>query len=168
MWRRTALNVAGLVLAASALSSCTSTGPIAGQLMIPGQPNQRVTLTYATDRFDEAGRLSVTLPTGESFSGRFVQVTSTSAVESIGPTWAAWGPMWDDWGPLGDSEWIGGPQDVWTFRKNYSGRVVATLFGDRGHMMRCRFRLVNPPGGMADGGTGECQLSSGGKIDAQF
>ena len=55
-----------------------------------------------------------------------------------------------------------------TFRTNYSGKVVATLFGDRGTVMRCRFRLVNPSGGMQDGGTGECQLSTGGKLDAQF
>jgi len=27
---------------------------------------------------------------------------------------------------------------------------------------------VNPSGGMQDGGTGECQLSAGGKLDAQF
>ena len=55
-----------------------------------------------------------------------------------------------------------------TFRTNYSGKVVATLFGDRSTVMRCRFRLANPSGGMQDGGTGECQLSTGGKIDAQF
>src|SRR5262245_25440776 len=169
--RKTAMRLmnSALALGALALASCTSTGPISGQLLLPGQSPQRVTFTYATDRFDEGGKLAVTLPSGESFSSRFVQVTSTSAAESIGPTWAAWGPpMWDEWGPFGTDTWIGGPGDVWTFRKNYTGRVVATLFGDRGTVMRCRFRLVNPPVGMPDGGTGECQLSTGGKIDAQF
>ena len=93
-----------------------------------------------------AGQITGTLPSGESFSGRFVQVTSTSAVDSIGPTWSSWGsPMWSDWGPFGET-WIGGPVDVTTFRTNYTGKVVATLFGDRGTVMRCRFRLVNPSG----------------------
>jgi hypothetical protein len=164
--RRIILTLAG-VAALGVLAGCVSSGPIAGQLSLPGQPPQRVTLGYATDRFDEGGTLSVTLPTGERFTGRYIQVTSTSAVETIGPTWASWGPMWADWGPYGDT-WIGGPADVWTFRRNYSGRVVAMLFGDRGTVMRCRFMLVNPPGGMPDGGTGECQISTGGKIDAQF
>ena len=109
------------------------------------------------------------MPSGESFSGRFVQVTSTSAMDSIGPMWSSWGsPMWSDWGPPFGETWIGGPVDMTTFRTNYTGKVVATLFGDRGTVMRCRFRLVNPPGGMQDGGNGECQLSTGGKLDAQF
>jgi hypothetical protein len=164
----TAMRVLALAVALGALSSCTSTGPIAGQLVIPGQPPQKVTLTYTTDRYDEGGQLSTTLPSGESFSGRFLQVTSTTAVDSIGPMWSSFGrPLWDDWGPFGDT-WVTGPADVTTFRRNYSGKVVATLFGNRGAEMRCRFRLVNPPGGMQDGGTGECQLSTGGKIDAQF
>lgn len=158
-----------LAAVGASIAGCVSSGPMAGQLVLPNQPPQRVTMTYATDRFDEAGQLTVTLPTGESFAGRYVQVTSTTAVDSIGPTWAAWGPpVWaDDWGPFGET-WMGGPADVWTFRRNYSGRVVATLFGDRGTVMRCRFRLVNPSGGLSDGGTGQCQLSTGGTIDAQF
>jgi hypothetical protein len=160
--------VALAVLAiASAASGCVSSGPISGQLVVPNQPAERVTMTYRTDRFDTGGTLSVTLPSGEHFSGRYVQVTSSSTVDTVGPTWASWGPMWTDWGPFGQT-WVTGPSDVFSFRTNYSGKVVATLFGDRGGVMRCRFNLVNPPSGMPDGGTGECQLSTGGKIDAQF
>ena len=165
--RRRTRALAVLALAASAAMGCVSTGPIRGQLTVPGQPPARVTMTYTTDRFDDGGTLSVTLPSGEHFSGRYVQVTSASTVDTVGPTWASWGPMWTDWGPFGET-WIGGPTDVYSFRTNYSGKVVATLFGDKGSMLRCRFQLVNPPSGMPDGGTGECQLSTGGKIDAQF
>ena len=150
------------------VAGCASTGPIQGQLAIPGQAApDRVQMTYVTDRFDEGGTLSVTLPTGERFSGRFVQITSTTAVESVGPTWASWGPVWSEWGPFGES-WVSGPNDVITFRRNYTGKVVATLFGDRGNMIRCWFKLANPPGGMRDGGAGECQLSTGGTINASF
>jgi hypothetical protein len=166
--RTTATRFVGLALALGALSSCTATGPIAGQLVVPGQPAQRVSFIYTTDRYDQGGQLTTTLPNGESFAGRFLQVRSTTSYDSLGPMWQGFGhPMWDDWGPFGDS-WVTGPTDVTTFRRNYSGKVVATLFGDRGTTMRCRFRLVNPPGGIEDGGTGECQLSTGGKIDAQF
>ena len=166
--RTTTTRVIGLALALGALTSCTATGPIAGQLVVPGQPPQRVSFTYTTDRYDESGQLTTTLPNGERFAGRFLQITSTSSYDAIGPIYQGFDhPMWDDWGPFGDS-WVTGPTDVQTFRRNYSGKVVATLFGDRGTTMRCRFRLVNPPGGISDGGTGECQLSTGGKIDAQF
>jgi len=166
--RATAMRLLGLGLALGAYSSCTHTGPIRGQLVLPGQPPQPVTLTYTTDRYDASGQMTGTLPGGEAFAGRFVQVTSTTAMDSITPVWSTWsGPMFSDWGPFGET-WIGGPADVTTFRTNYSGKIVATLFGDRSTVMRCRFQLVSPPGGMQDGGTGECQLSTGGKIDAQF
>jgi hypothetical protein len=162
-----ALRLAGAAFALAALSGCVSQGPIAGQLEIPGQPPERVTFTYATDRFDDSGTLSVMLPSGERFTGRYAQLTSATAADISGPTWAGFAPLWADWGPYGGT-WWGGPEDVWTFGRNYSGRVVATLFGERGDMIRCRFKLVNPPGGMSDGGTGECQLSTGGTINAQF
>src|SRR5215475_7664206 len=116
-----------VVVAAGLLAGCAGTGPITGQLVIPGQAPQRVTMTYETDRFDEGGTLSVTLPTGERFTGRFLQITSTTSVESVGPTWASWGPVWSEWGPFGET-WISGPSDAMTFRRNYTGRVVATLF----------------------------------------
>ena len=145
---RATIRFLGLALALGSLSSCTSTGPISGQLVLPGQPPQRVTLTYVTERFDEGGRVAGNQQSGEGFSGRFVQVTSTSSMDSVGPMWSSWSsPIWNDWGPFSET-WIGGPADVTTFRTNYSGKVVATLFGDRGTVMRCRFRLVNPPGGM--------------------
>ena len=63
--------------------------------------------------------------------------------------------------------WIVGA-DVPTFVRNYSGTVIATLLGDRGGRMRCRFRLAEPEQGMSGGGVGECEASGGGKIDATF
>jgi hypothetical protein len=163
-----AIRVIGLALLLGSLSGCTSTGPISGQLVLPGQAAQRVTLTYVTNRFDEGGQITGTMPSGESFSGHFVQVTPTSTVDSVGPVWSSWSsPIWNDWGPFDETR-IGGSVDAATFRTNYSGKVVATLSGDRGTVMRCRFELVNPSGGMENGGTGECQLSTGGKLDAQF
>jgi hypothetical protein len=34
--------------------------------------------------------------------------------------------------------------------------------------MRCRFRLADPDVGMSSGGVGECDVSGGGKIAADF
>ena len=58
--------------------------------------------------------------------------------------------------------------DHTAFVRNHSGKVVTTLFGDKGNTMRCRFRHTNPEAGLSSGGVGECQVSNGGKIDVQF
>jgi hypothetical protein len=84
--------------------------------------------------------MTVTLPTGESFSGKYVHITSTSTVDVMPPVF--WDRSWAMWGPFG-SPWYDGT-DFPTFTRNYSGKVVATLFGDRGDTMRCRFRLSVP------------------------
>jgi hypothetical protein len=108
--------------------------------------------------------MTVTLPTGEAFAGKYVQITSTTTANTVPP--AFWGPWWGDWGPFG-YPWYDGA-DYPTFVRNYSGKVVATLFGDRGDTMRCRFNLSGPEEGMHGGGVGECQVSSGGQITAAF
>jgi hypothetical protein len=52
---------------------------------------------------------------------------------------------------------------VWLIHK-----VVATLFGDRGDTTRYRFRLSVPERAMPGGGVGDCQVSDGGQLTAQF
>jgi|GraSoiStandDraft_41_1057321.scaffolds.fasta_scaffold690582_2 hypothetical protein len=46
--------------------------------------------------------------------------------------------------------------------------IVSTLEGDRGGTMVCRFKLNAPGVGPDGGGTGRCEVSQGGSIDAQF
>jgi hypothetical protein len=126
-------------------------------------------MEYDTDRFGAGGTLETTLPNGEVFSGRYLQVTSTATADTLGAGWGGWGPWgdyWNDWGPFG-SPWVGGG-DYSTFIQNYSGKVLATLFGDRGDTMRCRFQLADPEEGMDSGGVGQCETSDGEKIEAQF
>ena len=53
-------------------------------------------------------------------------------------------------------------------RTEYGNQAVATLFGDHSHSMRCRFRLSDPGEGLMGGGIGQCQVSDGSAIDAQF
>lgn len=150
-----------LVLAV-ALSGCVYQGAIAGRLEAPGAQPQPVTMNFQTQRFGAGGTMNVELPTGEYFTGRYLQITDDMTADTFGPGWMGWGP----WGP-GWSDW-GGGADYATFVQNYSGKVVATLFGDRKNTMRCRFQLANPPDGMAGGGVGECQVTNGDKIQAQF
>jgi hypothetical protein len=141
-----------------------TTGFIDGRLSSSGNPPTPVSFVYKSEAFGDGGTLNVTLPGGESFSGKYTQVTSTSTADVVHPVF--WDPIWDDWGPFGNP-WYPGA-DFSTFVKNYSGKVVATLFGDRDDTMRCRFRLSSPESGMRGGGVGECQLSNGAKIDATF
>ena len=106
----------------------------------------------------------VSEPNGETFSGRYLQVTADSSAETLDPYWGDWGVGWAGWGPWSDDygPWIVG-EDLPTFVRNYSGKVIATLLGDRGGRMRCRFRLAEPTQGMSSGGVGECEVSGGGK-----
>ena len=62
----------------------------------------------------------------------------------------------------------GAGRDAVTFSRRYESKAVATLKGDRGTTMLCRFNLDAGGAGMGGGGTGECQTSKGAKITAQF
>lgn len=62
----TALVAAGLL----ALAGCAK-GPIRGQLALPNQTPQAAALNYASSLFGKTGKLSTTLPTGESFTGPY-------------------------------------------------------------------------------------------------
>ena len=62
----TALVAAGLL----ALAGCAK-GPIRGQLALPNQTPQAASLNYESSLFGKTGKLSTTLPTGESFTGPY-------------------------------------------------------------------------------------------------
>jgi hypothetical protein len=153
---------------AGALAGCSSQkGQLNGQLISPGQSAAApVTMEFQSDRSGTAGKISTTLPNGESFTGNYVQITSATEESSLNPFWSGWSPYWSDWNHFGDP-WVDGPGFA-TFRTNYSNRVVATLFGNRGGTMRCRLDLKSPRKGMASGGAGECQTSKRERIDVQF
>jgi len=158
---RTAALTRWLVLA-STLSGCVYQGAIAGRVEAPGAQPKPITMNFQTQRFGAGGTINTELPSGEYFTGRYLQITSETTADTFGPGWGGWGP----WGP-GWGDW-GGGADYATFVQNYSGKVVATLFGDRKNTMRCRFQLANPQDGMSGGGVGECQVTNGEKIEAQF
>jgi hypothetical protein len=47
-------------------------------------------------------------------------------------------------------------------------QMASTLTGNRGSLLVCRFRLDEPGVGPDGGGTGSCELSTGGTIVLQF
>ncbi len=155
-----------IIFLAGVLTGCVSTGVLNGRLSVPGQTATPVIFNFKSDRSGEGGKISAKLPDGEFFSGRYLQITSTTNENAIVPMFQGWDPYWRTWGPYGSPWYPDG--DYSTFRTNYSGKVIATLFGDKGSTMRCRFRLSDPPSGLSGGGTGECQLSTGGVIEVQF
>jgi len=103
---------------------------------------------------------------GERFDGKYVRVESApkAVVTTVYSDWSA--QTWEvyAWDPVAEGEVF----DYDLFVKRYSGKVLATLFGDRGDAMRCRFTLQDPERGLLQGGVGECQVSDGGKIDIEF
>jgi hypothetical protein len=81
-----------------------------------------------------------------------------------------------------ESSFFGGSGKLWvtlpdgeTFRGPYrlaphdpKRQMTASLTGDRGSTMHCRFTLREPGVGPDRGGTVECRLSTGGVFEATF
>lgn len=145
-------------------------GIMTGHWTPKGGEAERVPLSWESHESGH-GKIHATLGRGgEHFSGEYVLVhegASAVMVHSMYRDWnaPAWGTLdWGDEGNYGASEVV----DIHGFAHRYSGRVVATLFGDRDHSMRCKFTLVDPDAGMVGGGVGSCQVSDGGQLDVQF
>ena len=150
-------------MGAAFLASCSSpgagaTGYLGGRLSAPDRPVAGVEFLWTADQSGARGTLTATAPAGERFTGNFVQVTQeiadTELVPMVGPINGFTDAVAREGGTT--------PQDVWTsaadlgaFRKEYTDRIVAVLFGDRGNAMRCGFRLFDPPRGFRGGGTGQ-------------
>jgi hypothetical protein len=103
-----------------------------------------------------AGSMTATFANGETFTGRFLQITST-LTDELGPQ----GPIWHQEGPYDV-----GPELQYV--AHYTGDVVANLSRSDGAQMRCSFKLMSPVDGMAGGARGECRLPDGLSVDARF
>ena len=151
--------------AALLLTACSSTGAtgyLGGLLTAAGRPVTGVEFLWGTDSSGIRGTLTATLPTGERFTGNFLQVThevaDTELVPMIGPVAGFTDAVAREGGTT--------PQDIWssaidldTLRTQYANRIVAVLWGDKGNAMRCGLRLFDPPRGFQGGGTGACKIS---------
>lgn len=155
-WMSVVVAAAGL-LAACAVAGCATSGLGEGHVEAPGKPEAEgeAQFSWRADADATRGTIRAVLPDGRVFSGQFMQVTSTTVAQDLGPYWG--GPY--TWG-------YGGPYyDYSTFVRHYSGRVIAQLDGPSGEVMRCRFLLARPEDGPQSGGVGDCELSSGEHIE---
>jgi hypothetical protein len=168
-----------VLTAAAALASLAACAPTSG-VGVASTPagDLRATMTWQSN--GRSGVMTAQLNNGETYSGRYFQITHDTQINDLGPLWVGWnrpgfwggmgwhgrGRGWGGWGGGwgGWDSW--GPQT--SFVTTYSGRVVANLQGPNGTHMRCTFDLMNPSYGMPGGGQGSCQMPSGQVIDATF
>ncbi|MDC0718964.1 hypothetical protein [Nannocystis bainbridge] len=134
----------------------------------PAATHERVAFQWTSGTDSLSGRIKTQLPGGEAFEGRYHEITKTATVDEYGDLYGAW--YADPW--MGSNWYWGGTwpyyDSVEEFITRNTGKVVATLEGDRGTKMRCRFTLEDPDRGIKGGGTGECQLSNGERITTRF
>ncbi|MGH7304310.1 MAG: hypothetical protein ACRELZ_13530 [Candidatus Rokuibacteriota bacterium] len=155
------------VVAASLLAlgvvGCAS-GPVTGRVEVTGQSPAPLTMTWESGLFGESGTMAAVMPDGERFSGKYVVVRR--GMGRIDPVWEG-EERPEARGQIDDSMW-GAAQDRVSFVSAHVNKAVATLKGDRGSTMLCRFMLDAPESGLRGGGSGGCQTSKGAKISAQF
>ena len=138
------------------LAGCATTGAGYGDVQTSGR--EPVSFHWKSTDGGISGTMFASLSTERSFSGQFIEITTETHIDALDHMWDGWAPGWGAWGP--------GP--VNGFVTQYSGRVLANLSDAHGEQMRCRFRLAKPSSGMSGGGSGECQVAGGEKIDATF
>jgi hypothetical protein len=160
-----ARNIALAVVVGLALGACTTLGTGSGVVEASGQP---VRFNWISKDGGVTGTMSATLANGSTFSGPYLEVTSTQEFTSYAPIFAGWPAGWRDWGygRLRANVPYGGFAEGDS--TDYTGTVVANLQGPGTQRMRCRFNLIDPPSGVKGGGQGECQDASGVTIDATF
>lgn len=159
------IHIASAILLPLILSACTTTGVGGGQVVAKGSPDLPVTFTWKSKDGGISGEMTASLP-GTTYQGRFFQITQNTRAEVLGPLWSHWRHGWYDWPYWAYPGFE--PYPATQFITHYSGKVVATLEAGGDQRMRCRFHLANPAQGMSGGGEGECQLSDGRTIRANF
>ena len=152
------LRLCALAGAAALAAACTTVGTGTGAMRAGGSP---VSFHWTSKDGGSTGTMGASLPDGTAFSGPFLQLSSHTRVDALEPMWFGWHRGWGDW------VYRGSFPDT-AFLTHYSGKVVANLQGPGDQRMRCRFHLNSPQAGMGGGGQGECQLSTGGVVDAVF
>jgi len=154
-----------LSLLALAVVGCAS-GPMAGQVAVAGEPRVPLTMSWESGLFGGSGTMTAVMPDGERFSGKYTVVKKDLVRGSIGSAWTGDDPP-EIRGAIDDSMW-GAARDSGTFLRTHENKAIATLKGNRGTTMLCRFELDASEAGMRGGGAGTCQTSKGAKISATF
>ena len=131
------------ILTTLLLTACA--GTMQGQIR-GGKPVQ---FAYQEGMFD-SGTITATLPDGEVFTGKFVNKNSEA--------------NFGMWGANSNGVFGGGGGSGTT----YSGEMLATLLGNKGHTMQCVFTPNGTGLSLVKSGVGKCEVSDGRKIDVIF
>jgi hypothetical protein len=159
------IRVAMLSLLALGAVGCAN-GPVTGQVAVTGQPPAPLTMSWESGLFGGSGTMAAVMPDGERFSGKYTVVKKEMSRGRIDPAWEGDEPP-DARGEIDDSMW-GAARDRGAFVRRHENTAIASLKGDRGTTMLCRFSLDAAESGMRGGGAGSCQTSKGAKISAKF
>jgi hypothetical protein len=136
-----------LLLLMTALTSLGCAGSMKGVLR---QGGIELPVSYSQP-FSGTDTLQTVLPGGEHFSGEVVEYGS-------GTVRAA----------QAGSAGSGAAQNRFEVVEDFEGNKEAVLYGDKGHTMICRFKVMDVITGFATGGYGICQVSDGRVIDLYF
>jgi len=126
------------------------------QGMIRGS-GQVVSINY--DQAISHDNLRVSLPDGETFIGKAVQVgNSVSIGQSFGSAF----------GVSSSGRTFAAAGSGFGVVSTFTGNVEAVLFGNRGRSMQCRLRYADSSGFTTAGGVGVCETSDGKVIDVMW
>lgn len=133
-----------------------------------GQPEE-VPFSYEATKKSRGEMFTTLGKGGEHFHGGYVRVEASSKDGFAVDVYNGWAiPDWAAFGPDGGVGWVATGVSWDEFVKLYTGQVVASLEGDRGHHIRCKLQLQAPQVGLAGGGNGVCQISDGGTLEMSF
>ena len=148
------------------LSVGCASGPVTGRVAVAGRETAPLTMSWTSGLFGGSGTMKAVMPDGERFSGTYTVVKKDMSRGQIGSAWEGDEPP-DARGEIDDNMW-GAARDRRAFVIAHLNKAIATLKGDRGTTMLCRFSLEASEAGMRGGGAGACQTSRGAKISAKF
>jgi hypothetical protein len=157
--------LAAVSVLAMAELGCAS-GTVTGSVAVKGQSSAPLVMKWNSGLFGESGKMSAVMPDGEQFSGTYQVVKPGMSRSKLEPAWTGDEPN-EYQGAIDNSMW-GAGRDTMSFLRTYENKAVATLKGNRGSRMLCRFDLEAGGAGMGGGGKGECQTSKGARITATF
>src|SRR5438445_13862649 len=84
-----------ILCAGIALSACTTMGSGSGSVS-PG--GEAVKFSWKSTDGGISGTMSAALKDGQTFSGPYLQVTSTTRSQDFDPLWTGWEYGWGAWG----------------------------------------------------------------------
>lgn len=130
------------------LVGCESTGTIRGI----SSEGRSVQMDYKQEFQENDGVLKVTMQDGETFSGKFVQKSSSRSGDELAIA-------------IGSSS---NDSIIFNGSTTVSSQAEALLIGNKGSTMKCIFQLSNPESGIDGGGIGSCKISTGKSINMTF